>query len=54
MVDDKDDISESGSENDDEFPEIQEISALEHFSSMLQKAHDLILVAEQKQEKRRK
>jgi hypothetical protein len=34
MVDDEDDVSELGSENDeDEIPEIQEISALEQFSS---------------------
>jgi hypothetical protein len=55
MVDDEDDVSELGSENDeDEIPEIQEISALEQFSSTLQKAHDLALAAEREREKGRK
>ncbi|KAF8522426.1 hypothetical protein BU17DRAFT_86986 [Hysterangium stoloniferum] len=48
MVDDEDESSESGSEDEEEgeVPEIQEISALEWFSSTLQKAHDLALAAE--------
>ena len=50
MIDDEENISESGSEND----EIQEITALEHFTSTLQKAHDLAAAVERKREKGRK
>lgn len=41
MIDDDDDISESesDSDSDEEIDEIQEITALEHFTSTLQKAH---------------
>jgi hypothetical protein len=53
MIDDEDDISESGSENDgdEENDVIQEITALEHFTSTLQKAHDLAAAAEREREK---
>jgi hypothetical protein len=56
MIDDEDDISESGSENDgdEENDKIQEITALEHFASTLQKAHDLAAAAEMEREKGRK
>lgn len=56
MIDDEDDISESGSDDDvdEESDEIQEITALEHFASTLQKAHDLAVAAERAREKGRK
>ncbi|KAF8506349.1 hypothetical protein BU17DRAFT_100798 [Hysterangium stoloniferum] len=56
MVDDEDESSELGSEDEEEgeVPEIQEISALEWFSSTLQKAYDLALAAEREREKGRK
>ena len=41
MIDDEDDTSESESEDDESDSEIQEITALEHFTSTLQQAHDL-------------
>ena len=58
-IDDEDDsdISESGSEgyDDNVIDEIQEIAtALEHFASMLQKAHDLAVAVERGREKGRK
>ena len=55
MIDNEDDISESDSDDGDETSdEIQEITALEHFASMLQKAHDLAVTAERAREKGRK
>jgi hypothetical protein len=57
MIDgDDDEISESESEgdSDEEIDEIQEITALEHFTSMLQKAHALAAAAEREREKGRK
>jgi hypothetical protein len=57
MIDDDDDeISESESEgdSDEEIDEIQEITALEHFTSTLQKAHALAAAAERDREKGRK
>ena len=56
MVDDEDDISESESDNDgdEEIDEIHEITALEHFTSTLQKVHALAATAEREREKGRK
>ena len=48
-------ISKSDSDDGDEASdEIQEITTLEHFASMLQKAHDLAVTAERVREKGRK
>ena len=54
MIDDEDDTSESESEEDESDSEIQEITALEHFASTLQQAHDLAAASEREQEKGRK
>jgi hypothetical protein len=56
MIDDEDDISESGSEGDGDnvIDEIHEITALEHFASTLEKAHVLAAAAEREREKGRK
>ena len=58
MVDDEVESSESDSESEvegeDKEQEIQEISALEHFSDTLQKAHDLALAVERERERGRK
>ena len=51
MIDDEDDTSESKSEDNESDLEIQEITALEHFASTLQQAHDLAAASEQEQEK---
>ncbi|KAF8219951.1 hypothetical protein L208DRAFT_1462786 [Tricholoma matsutake] len=56
MIDDKDDISESGSEDDgdEQSDEIQEITTLEHFTSTLQRAHNITVTAEREKERGRK
>jgi hypothetical protein len=57
MVDDKDDSSDSGSDDDgdDEWSaEIQKIIVLEHFTSILQRAHDVAIAAEREREKGKK
>ena len=60
MVDDEVESSESDSESEvegedsDKEQEIHEISALEHFSDTLQKAHDLALAAERERERGKK
>ena len=60
MVDDEVESSGSDSESEvegedkDKEQEIQEISALEHFSDTLQKAHDLALAAERERERGKK
>ena len=53
MIDGDDDFSAEG-DSDDEIDEIQEITALEHFMSTLQKAHALAAAAEREREKGRK
>ena len=59
MVDDEDNISKSDSDledddGDEEGDEIQEITALEQFTSTLQRAHDLAAAAEKERERGRK